>query len=117
LAVGVGVAAALLAKLYGAALATLVHGIWVAAPGQLHAGPAYTLAVCTLGGALVGALGQVLPRSYGLSSWLSQAAIGTITPKLHESLAPVLALSLVTSACGFSLGPEAPMVWGRLYRC
>jgi len=106
-----GVATACMGTAYARLLKAAVTLTWKTAPALLPPCVEPTLfmpAVCTLGGALVGLLAVNLP------STTMPDFIGTQNGQLSlpglRRLAPVLLLSLLTSAFGFSVGPEAPMV-------
>ena len=110
-AVALGVMTAVMGTAYAKALKGAVTVTWRTLPGLLPISESLVApAVCTLGGALIGVLASNLP-SVTMSDFIgSQTSTSTSLPGVWPFLPRVLLLSLCTSAFGFSVGPEAPMV-------
>lgn len=115
-AVALGVMTSVMGTAYAKALKGAVTATWRTLPGLLPladpSGPPALVvpAICTLGGALIGALASNLP-SVTMPDFIgSQTSTTTSLPGVWPFLPRVLLLSLLTSTFGFSVGPEAPMV-------
>ena len=88
---------------YAAAL-RLALRFWQRAPAP-WAIPCATAA----GGAVVGALARRAP-AFGVAGYIAAARGSRPFPEARTHLLPFLLTSLATTAFGFSVGPEAPMV-------
>ena len=122
--VGVGIATAGVGFAYGQCLRVSQSTLWKALPNfllskniSLH--PLYFITgMFTLGGFTIGILSSLFESvEYtvadfvsAFSSSSSKAENENELPNSRTSLMPLLLMSLITSAFGFSLGPEAPMV-------
>jgi H+/Cl- antiporter ClcA len=114
----VGVVTAAMGYLYGKVLSFCVTTLWHKLPKMLSGGnlnPTYFITgLCTFGGLLMGVLSSALSSStFTVADFVAQysSASGSKSlPSIRVYLLPLLLLSLVTSAFGFSVGPEAPMV-------
>jgi H+/Cl- antiporter ClcA len=120
---GVGVLTAALGLLYARVLSASVTAVWHRLPQALMTKGGYSIhpvwyitTTCTVGGLLVGLLSSV-------PAWQSSFTVAAFVallagpreeplqiPSCRAGLPSVLLLSLVTATCGFSVGPEAPMV-------
>lgn len=116
--VGVGVIAALVGYLYHKVLGISVRSIWKTFPallverlGSINPG-IFIIGTCTFGGLLMGILTSMLSSTFMVSDFVSamSAAPAQTLPSSRINVIALLMLSLTTSAFGFSLGPEAPMV-------
>lgn len=116
----VGSITAAVGYIYGRFLLSSVQIVWKAFPAFLSARfglgainpTVFIPAVVTMGGFLLGILSAKFPSTFAVSDFVSafsKEKVGTL-PSSKINLAPVLAMSLLTSAFGFSKGPEAPMV-------
>ena len=99
----IGAAAAVMGAAYAAAL-RLALRFWQRAPAP-WAIPCATAG----GGAVVGALARRAP-AFGVAGYIAAARGSRPFPEARTHLAPFLLTSLATTAFGFSVGPEAPMV-------
>ena len=99
----IGAAAAVMGAAYAAALRFALK-LWQRAPAP-WAIPCATAA----GGAVVGALARRAP-AFGVAGYIAAARGARPFPEARTHLAPFLLTSLATTAFGFSVGPEAPMV-------
>ena len=109
--IAVGSITAFTGFLYGKALSFSQNGIWNRL-GSNFASPYFIIAMCTLGGLLVGTLSSFMKSEFTVGDFVtsfSSSTVGTV-PNSTSHLLPLLVTSLITSAFGFSLGPEAPMV-------
>ena len=111
----VGAITAALGFLYGKVLGVAVKTIWSTIPNRLgdSLNPAYFITgTFTIGGLLMGILSSKLHSTFAVSDFVSalSSAPAETLPSSSIHLFPLLLLSLVTSAFGFSVGPEAPMV-------
>jgi H+/Cl- antiporter ClcA len=75
----------------------------------------YIPIVTTLGGLLIGVVSSQKPIQFGVAEFVSRVPSSSnqelySMKQLPSLLLPLLLISLLTSAFGFSLGPEAPMV-------
>mmetsp|Transcript_80547 Transcript_80547/g.249930 ORF Transcript_80547/g.249930 Transcript_80547/m.249930 type:complete len:570 (+) Transcript_80547:64-1773(+) len=111
-AVILGLLTGLLAAGYSMLLDLSLDALWKQFPEVLSSraalGPAYTLAVVGTGAVLVAGMGAVLPTPGGMDEWIDMLHTTGSYPSAR--LAPVVVLSFITAATGFSVGPEAPMV-------
>ena len=118
----VGAVAAVVSVAYREVLEFAAEFMWVGAPQLLESsrhgvGPWYIIVVMAVGAALFGGLSAtLLPGVMGVSEWIAcggdaGARGGTSDHhSLRSRLLATLALPLLVSTAGFSLGPEAPMV-------
>lgn len=121
-AILVGAVTAAMGFVYGKVLGASVRTIWGTLPafvlrkvGNEKFNPAYFItSVCTIGGVMMGILsakfGTVFNQGDLVSSYSSTPSIRL--PNLSGNLLPLLLMSLITSAAGFSVGPEAPLCTG-----
>ena len=115
----VGAITALMGFIYGKVLGVSVNMVWTILPNLIiqrlgSINPAlFITGICTTGGLLLGLLSLKYSATFTVADFVSlfSAAWGAETlPSCAVHLLPLLLLSLVTSAFGFSVGPEAPMV-------
>lgn len=114
----VGTITALMGFSYGKALAFSQKTLWTTFPNLLlqklgALNPAYFITgMMTAGGLILGLLSSKLSTTFTVYDFVSaySAAPVEVLPSSGIHLVPLLLLSLLTSAFGFSLGPEAPMV-------
>jgi H+/Cl- antiporter ClcA len=117
-AVAVGGITAAMGFLYGKVLGLSVTTIWKTIPSLLlnkfgTINPVYfIMGTLSLGGLLMGILSAKLSSTFTVSDFVSafSSVPAETLPSSRIHLLPLLLLSLVTSAFGFSVGPEAPMV-------
>ena len=116
--IAVGAITAAMGFLYGKVLAISVKTIWSTLPNMLMnkfgtLNPMYFITgTCTMGGLLMGILSTKLSSTFTVADFVSafSSVPAETLPSSGIHLMPLLLLSLVTSAFGFSVGPEAPMV-------
>ena len=116
----VGSVTAAVGYIYGSLLRASVDVFWKAFPAFLAArignfivNPVFFVpAMVTLGGLVIGILSAKFPTTFAVSDFVSAFSKENagILPSSKVNLLPVLLMSLITSAFGFSKGPEAPMV-------
>ena len=99
----VGAATACLGIAYAACLKRSIAIIW-RRPG----GPWFVPAITAAGGAAVGAAAR--GGVHGVGAFVEAARGAAPWPAASAALPPLLLASLAGTACGFSVGPEAPMV-------
>mmetsp|Transcript_36103 Transcript_36103/g.76994 ORF Transcript_36103/g.76994 Transcript_36103/m.76994 type:complete len:587 (-) Transcript_36103:29-1789(-) len=131
-AMGVGVVTSLIGYLYSKCMAGGFRLLWRTIPSALLGGggpsnklfellhrhpAAYIVLVMTLGGGLVATLTTLyFPRLFTAHDYVhvlsDTSGDGRMDqfPRARSTVLPLLAVSLLTSISGFSLGPEAPMV-------
>jgi len=115
-AVVVGSITAGLGFLYGKVLDFALHSVWKTLPARLGAtrlNPSiYIPAIMTSGALVLGILSAMMPPAFTVADFVTAFSKepNLDVPGLQKTLLPLLLLSLITSTCGFSLGPEAPMV-------
>ena len=116
--IAVGGITAAVGFLYGKMLGFSLHTIWTTIPNFILAktgslNPAYFITgVCTLGGMVIGILSSRLRGTFTVADFVtafSSAPIETL-PSSSIHLLPLLFLSLLTSAFGFSVGPEGKIL-------
>ena len=124
--VGVGIVTAGVGFAYGQCLRVSQSTLWKTLPNYLLSKnisihPLYFITgMFTLGGCTIGILSSLFESvEYTVADFVSAFSSSTSNaesetenelPNSRTSLMPLLLMSLVTSAFGFSLGPEAPMV-------
>ena len=118
----VGAVTAMMGYLYGKVLSRCLGAVWTTLPALLseRLGGAtlspvwFITSTMTLGGILIGIISSRIKGAYTVADFVSAfssvSAEARRLPQSRASLPPLLALSLLTSVFGFSLGPEAPMV-------
>mmetsp|Transcript_34959 Transcript_34959/g.73742 ORF Transcript_34959/g.73742 Transcript_34959/m.73742 type:complete len:547 (-) Transcript_34959:71-1711(-) len=117
-AIAVGAVTATTGFLYGKLLGLSLSILWKDLPallltklGSLNASY-FIMGVMTFGGLLLGVLSSIFGTTFTVADFVhafSSAPIERL-PSSAIHLFPVLLMSLLTSAFGFSVGPEAPMV-------
>lgn len=130
ISIAVGLLTDIMGVLYGKILGQAVRLIWKTLPdfllsklGVVRFHPAvFVTVICAIGGLLMGLLTAFvssMQSTFSVADFVSAISStnltqqSAITPVLSASklhLLPLLTLSLITSAFGFSVGPEAPMV-------
>jgi H+/Cl- antiporter ClcA len=123
---GVGVLTAGLGLLYAQVLSASASAVWHRLPQALMTTGGFSIhpvwyitTTCTVGGLLVGLLSTVpaWQSSFTVADFVALLSVSPREeaclfqiPSCRAALPSVLLLSLVTATCGFSVGPEAPMV-------
>lgn len=102
---GIGAATACLGVLYAAALQASLRVIWSGLPARRWLVPAIT----TAGGVAVGGVAVASKGFFGVGNFVAAARGAAPWPRAR-AIGPLLVASLLTTATGLSVGPEAPMV-------
>ena len=107
----VGLVTSAIGIMYGKVLGLSVNFIWKTLPTYFdRINPVYFItSICTLGGLLMGILTSASPRfgsAFTVADFVSAFSIAPAQtlPSSRVHLLPLLLLSLITSACGFSVG-------------
>lgn len=101
----IGAATACLGVAYAAALQASLRVIWSGLPAQRYLVPAIT----TAGGIAVGGVAVASKGFFGVGNFVAAARGAAPWPRAR-AIGPLLVASLLTTAAGLSVGPEAPMV-------
>ena len=101
----IGAATAGLGAAYAAALRASLRVVWRGLPAQRWLVPAIT----TAGGVAVGGVAIAGGGFFGVGNYVAAARGAAPWPRAR-AVGPLLAASLLTTAAGLSVGPEAPMV-------
>ena len=101
----IGAATAGLGAAYAAALRASLRVVWRGLPAQPWLVPAIT----TAGGVAVGGVAIAGGGFFGVGNYVAAARGAAPWPRAR-AVGPLLAASLLTTAAGLSVGPEAPMV-------
>jgi len=109
-----GLIGGLVSATYIVLLKKCLQALWVTLPEAIAAhttvtvGPYYTIAVVTCGAVLIAGLGAVLPPTGNMVEWIDKIHTTGLYPS--NRFVPMLLVSFITAASGFSVGPEVPSV-------
>lgn len=104
-----GVVTGLLGTVYSKVLQLALRWLWQDVPRHYVPqawGWLYPLGICTAGGLIVHLAG-IFGKPGGMDDWVKSVHNACLP---SNSFVGMLVASFVTAACGFSVGPEAPMV-------